>query len=85
MSKCLLQMSLETPLVHIEDVYVTGILAEKCGYDLNHIPGVFKIPQDPCHYRPDTFIAHGIKPEDQHLMQDIVARRNRSKCGRDLP
>jgi hypothetical protein len=34
MSKCLLQLSLETPLIHLEDVYITGILADKCGFQV---------------------------------------------------
>jgi hypothetical protein len=80
MAKCLLQKSLETPLVHIEDIYLTGILAEKCGFEKGHIPGILKIPQDPCKYDADTFIAHRVKPEDQQLMQELLSKRIRTKC-----
>ena len=80
MAKCLLQKSLETPLVHIEDIYLTGILAEKCGFEKGHIPGIFKIPEDPCNYPKETFIAHAVKPEDQPLMQEILTKRRRTKC-----
>ena len=80
MANCLLQKSLETPLLHIEDIYLTGILAEKCGFEKGDIPGILKRPQDPCKYAEDTFIAHAVKPEDQPLMQEILTKRIRTKC-----
>jgi hypothetical protein len=35
MSECLFKMALETPLIYMEDVFLTGILASKCDFQVS--------------------------------------------------
>jgi hypothetical protein len=84
MAKCLLKMSLETPIVHIEDVYVTGLLAEKCGYPKQDIPGIYKVAKDPCNFEKDIVLMHGIKSDEQKRMQEIVSKNIRTRCKLNL-
>ena len=80
MAKCLLKTALATPLVHIEDVYVTGILAEKCKFPKGDIPGIFKLRVDPCNPETDIVLLHGIKPEEQEFLQDVLSKKSKRKC-----
>ena len=80
MAKCLLKTALATPLVHIEDVYVTGILAEKCAFTKGDIPGIFKLRVDPCNPETDIVLLHGIKPEEQEFLQDVLSKKSKRKC-----
>jgi hypothetical protein len=40
MAACLLEKSLTTPLIPIEDLFVTGILGAQCGFARNDVPGI---------------------------------------------
>ena len=80
MAKCLLKTALQTPLVHIEDVYVTGILAEKCAFPKGDIPGFFKVWVDPCNPENDIVLLHNIKPEDQFFLQEVVSKKSKRQC-----
>ena len=37
MADCLMKAALETPLIYMEDVFVTGILAEQCKFERQNI------------------------------------------------
>jgi hypothetical protein len=79
MTTCLFKMALVTPLVHIEDLYITGILAEKCGFRKGNIPGFYKTRIDPCNFQKEIVLVHNIRAEEQQLMQDIVSKKSSSE------
>jgi len=79
MLKCLLKLSLVTPLIHLEDVYLTGILAEKCGFRLKNLPGFFTIRIDPCENRSNLFVLHYIEAEEQQKLLEMTST-NETKC-----
>jgi hypothetical protein len=73
-------MSLTSPLVPIEDLFVTGILASKCGFSIQHIPGFHIKRIDACNSTVDILLAHNIFPEEQKLVQQILNRRPGDNC-----
>ena len=68
MSKCLLGKSLETPLIHMEDVYVTGILAERCGYSRNNVTGFYSRRLKPTDPKEIVITSHYVKPKEQKVL-----------------
>ena len=77
-AKCLLEKALETPLIHLEDVYITGILAEKCGLQVGGIPGFSNGRHDPCESDADIVTMHFMKPAEQQILQDILLKKTQS-------
>jgi hypothetical protein len=73
MAKCLLSKSLETPLIHMEDVYVTGILAEKCGYPRNNVSGFYSRRLKPKDPKEGVISSHYVKPKEQKILLRTVS------------
>ncbi|TRY77994.1 hypothetical protein TCAL_11892, partial [Tigriopus californicus] len=70
---CLYEAALETPLVYLEDVFVTGILAETCGIRRQHNEFFLPNKRSPCLLNDSNFIlAHGIKLKDKEIIQEIL-------------
>lgn len=70
---CLYEAALETPLVYLEDVFVTGILAETCGIRRQHNEFFLPKKRSPCLLNDSNFIlAHGIKLKDKEIIQEIL-------------
>ena len=80
MAKCLLEKSLSTLLIPFEDLYLTGILADKCGFEKSNVPG-FSIERiNPCTTQDEILLTHDVKAEEQKLMQDIVSKNSKGYC-----
>jgi hypothetical protein len=80
MAKCLLEKSLSTLLIPFEDLFLTGILADKCGFQKSNTSG-FSIKRiDPCTYEDEIMLTHDVEFHEQMLMQDIFSRKSRDIC-----
>ena len=81
MAKCLLAKALETPLIPIEDLFVTGIVGGKCGFSRKDVPGFYVNRIDPCGPDAEIVLLHGVEPEEQHLLQELMLiKRFYRKC-----
>jgi hypothetical protein len=72
--------SLSTPLVPIEDLFVTGILATKCGFPIQNIPGFYVRRVNPCNSTLEILLAHNIYPDEQKPFETILARQSSDNC-----
>ena len=63
--KCLYEKALETPQLHLEDVFVTGILRSKCGISLIHDPRFVHF-KDTSTQVFDNFLIHPVTEEEQY-------------------
>ena len=80
MAKCLLEKSLSTLLIPFEDLFLTGILADKCGFEKSNLSG-FSIKRiDPCITEEEIMLTHDVKPDEQKLMQDIFSKKSKENC-----
>ena len=75
MASCLFKMSLVTPLIPIEDLFVTGILASKCGFPIQHLSGFHTKRVDLCNSTIEVVLAHNIFPDEQKFAHKIVTKR----------
>ena len=81
MASCLFKMSLVTPLIPIEDLFVTGIVGGKCGFSRKDVPGFYVNRIDPCGPDAEIVLLHGVEPEEQHLLQELMLiKRFYRKC-----
>ena len=74
----MLENALETPLIHLEDIYITGILAGKCGFRVADIPGFNNGRYDPCESSADIVTMHFMKAAEQQILQDILFKKTNS-------
>ena len=67
-ASCLYKMSLKTPILVLEDIYVTGLLAKKCQVTLKSSLGFLYMGiQDYCDVKPDKdVVIHRIDIEKMH-------------------
>jgi len=81
MAKCLLEKSSTTPLVPIEDLFVTGILGGKCGFSVQGIPGFYIERTNPCsNLENEIVLTHDVKADEQILMHEIVTKKSVKDC-----
>ena len=66
---CLFAKALEIQLLHLEDVFVTGILRDACNIEVQNMDGI-QIWNDFCDQ--DAILVHQISPEKQFLYQRNV-------------
>lgn len=79
-AKSLYDESLKLNLFHLEDVYITGFVAEKAKVKRMNLPAMFNTPRDlqPCNYR-NLLSSHGHTPPDIRRHWMWLTRRN-FKC-----
>jgi hypothetical protein len=73
MANCLLNKALETPLIHMEDVYVTGMLAEQCGFQRNNVSGFYSRNLKPKDSKEGVITLHYVKPNEQKILLQTVS------------
>lgn len=73
----LLSASLTTPLIHLEDVYFTGICAQRVGIrPVNHPAFTyFRVAFDPCKYK-SQITTHHFMPDDLRQIYPQVSGGN---------
>ncbi|KAG8201463.1 hypothetical protein JTE90_024332 [Oedothorax gibbosus] len=79
-AKSLYEESLKLNLFRLEDVYVTGFVAEKAQVKRSNLPAMFNTPRDlqPCNFR-HLLSSHGHTPPDIRRHWMWLTRRN-FKC-----
>ncbi len=80
-AELLLKAALDTPIFHLEDVYITGILARKIGVrPEDHLGFSFvKRPFSTCLYA-QTISSHHLTPEEMTLVADKLRKMAPDKC-----
>ncbi|CAL1264969.1 unnamed protein product [Larinioides sclopetarius] len=78
--KLLFNASIKMKLFHLEDVYITGFVAEKVNVQRLNLPAMFNTPRDlqPCNFR-HLLSSHGHTPPDMRRHWMWLTRRN-FKC-----
>ena len=74
MTKCLLEAALETPIIHMEDVYITGMLADKCGFQRQLVPQFYSWRINPCHFGRELLVAHYVTAQEQKLFYNKISK-----------
>ncbi|XP_022907519.2 beta-1,3-galactosyltransferase 1-like [Onthophagus taurus] len=77
----LYKTALQTPIYHLEDVYITGILAEKSKIIPRYHPGFTRLKRklDPCLYK--SFInSHRCSAIDLRKIHELIMRTDFQKC-----
>lgn len=81
MATCLYQQALTTPLLYLEDVFLTGIVAQKCGYSVGNQEGFFSHRINPCtRLEQSIFVIHYVTPRKQFLLSEIFDRNLKQQC-----
>jgi hypothetical protein len=73
MANCLLNKAIQTPLIHMEDIYVTGILAEQCGFQRNNMSGFYNKRLETTYPIETVIISHNIKPNEQKILLQTLS------------
>lgn len=75
--KSLYQSSMQMNLFHLEDVYITGFVAEKEHIKRINLPAMFNIPKDlqPCNFKK-LLSSHGHTPPDMRRHWMWLSRKN---------
>lgn len=75
--KLLYNASTKMKMFHLEDVYVTGFVAERVNVERINLPGMFNTPRDlqPCNFKR-LLSSHGHTPPDMRRHWMWLTRRN---------
>ncbi|PRD35197.1 UNVERIFIED_CONTAM: Beta-1-3-galactosyltransferase 2 [Trichonephila clavipes] len=78
--KLLYEESIQMKTFHLEDVYITGFVAEKLNIKRINLPAMFNTPRDlqPCNFK-NLLSSHGHTPPDMRRHWMWLTRRN-FKC-----
>jgi hypothetical protein len=66
-------------MIPIEDLFVTGILADKCGFSKQNIPGFTAIRIDPCESEDEIVLMHDVRADEQQSMLKLLSSERRTK------
>ena len=69
---CLYAAALSLPYFHIEDVFMTGFVAEKCNIPRVNIPSLHPGVTDHSQVRPEDTLLHYITPEEKYKIHSVV-------------
>ena len=64
--------ALSLPYFHIEDVFMTGFVAEKCNISRVNIPSHHPEAIDHTQVNPEDTILHYITPEEKYKIHSVV-------------
>ena len=67
---CLYSKALQTQFLHLEDIFVTGILRNACKIPIQRLEGMQLMWSDPCN--DETILIHEVSPEKQFIRQKNV-------------
>ena len=69
---CLYAAALTLPYFHIEDVFMTGFVAEKCKFRRKNIPSFYPAIIDHTQVSPEDTFLHYITPEEKYRIHSVV-------------
>ena len=69
---CLYAGALTLPYFHIEDVFMTGFVAEKCNIKRVNIPSFHPAAIDHTQVSPEDILLHYITPEEKYKIHSVV-------------
>ncbi len=66
-------------MIYLEDVFVTGYLAEKCGYKRHNQSGFYTVRANPCKKKAPIVVMHRITPQLQYSTYILFQKTNLDK------